>query len=364
MKEYLQEGCAYIIKMNNGGVALISRYLKESFGSVDAHLNKWKEVLSRMADDELQKQAASSIEKKKFHCQGGSVYSLYPGVAKEEAVSFIVAFQTISDYLDNLCDRAGIYDETAFRQLHQAMYDAVNPGEPMRDYYQSYPYKCDGGYLEALVEECRNIIDKLPSYSLVYERVREYVGWYSDLQVYKHLSLDIREQKLKAWAESILIKYPDIYWWEFSAAAGSTLGVFLMVAAAYDSELDTARIDLIDRAYFPWVCGLHIMLDYFIDAEEDLTEGDLNFTFYYQSSSQCSERMEYLVDRAFSCCSALPYSEFHLTVIRGLLAMYLSDPKIHRKEKRIIARKMLRKGGGSTMSYYYICRFLRHCKKL
>ena len=346
------------------GLRLILEFLKKALPQVDIQLGKWVECTSFANDGELKKQALSSMGKKKFHAQGGSVYSLYPSTVFTEAVSFIVALQTISDYLDNLCDRAGVIDENAFRELHQAMFDAVRPEVALHDYYYSYPYKNDGGYLECLVEECRRLIGKLPAYGKVSGMVLKYVQLYSDLQTYKHLEPDKRENILKKWADTCLLEYPGIYWWEFSAAAGSTLGIFLLISAVHNPEFNQNYVDLMDKAYFPWVCGLHILLDYFIDSEEDWKSGDLNFTAYYEGSSQCRKRMELFVERSFEECAALPYPEFHFTVIRGLLAMYLSDLKAAKGEKRRISRSLLKKGGSRTLIYFYLCRLLRRIKKL
>ncbi|NJD02690.1 MAG: tetraprenyl-beta-curcumene synthase family protein [Ruminiclostridium sp.] len=331
---------------------------------VDIQLNKWIGCCICAGDDELKKQALSSIEKKKFHAQGGSVYSLYPSAGFGEAVSFIVAFQTISDYLDNLSDRAGVTDEAAFRELHQAMFDAVSPTGALHDYYNSYPYKSDGAYLERLVEACRLSIGKLPAFSKVSGTVLKYVRLYSDLQTYKHLELNRREKILKKWAEACLDEYPGIRWWEISAAAGSTLGIFLLISAANNPEFSENDVDLMDKAYFPWVCGLHILLDYFIDSEEDLKSGDLNFTAYYESARQCRERMAFFIERAFRECASLPHPEFHYTVIRGLLAMYLSDPKAASGIKKITSRNLLKKGGSRALIYFHLCRLLRRMNKL
>ena len=343
---------------------LISEYLKKAMPEVDVQLSKWIKCCSCAGDDELKKQALSSIEKKKFHAQGGSIYSLYPSTVFNEAVSFIVAFQTISDYLDNLCDRAGVTEEAAFRELHQAMFDAVNPAGVLNDYYYSYPYKNDGAYLERLVETCRCSIENLPAYDKVSGMILKYVRLYSDLQTYKHLELNTREEILKKWAEARLKEYPHISWWEFSAATGSTLGIFLLIAAAHNPEFDQNDVDLMDKAYFPWVCGLHILLDYFIDSEEDLKSGDLNFTAYYESSRQCRERMMFFIERSFLECASLPHPKIHFTVIRGLLAMYLSDPKAAKGVKRRISRELLKKGGSRTLIYFYLCKLLRRMKKL
>jgi tetraprenyl-beta-curcumene synthase len=346
------------------GTPLIFKYISKVFPEVNTQLKRWVIASGRVEDNILREQALSSISLKKFHAQGGSVYALYPHVKLLNAVSLIVALQTINDYLDNLCDRAKVYDEAAFRQLHLSMLDAVDPNRPTQDYYLYYPYKEDKNYLNKLVAECRIQIKKLPSYDLVKDAIKKYVGLYSDLQTYKHLSHEIRESSLTRWASDYLHQYPEISCWEFSAATGSTLGIFILFSAAADPRLTAWEVQAIDTAYFPWVCGLHILLDYYIDLEEDILMKELNFTYYYDSLKECEDRLSFFIERAFKSCASLRYSGFHSTIIKGLLAMYLSDPKALTGLNRITSRNLIQRGGKRTILYFNLCKFLRELKVL
>ena len=80
-----------------------------AFPAVKRELSRWKS-LAQTIPEPLRTQALLSIEHKAFHCLGGSVYAQYPGVHGQTMLSFVVALQTISDYLDNLCDRLGVCD--------------------------------------------------------------------------------------------------------------------------------------------------------------------------------------------------------------------------------------------------------------
>lgn len=352
------------IKNYDSGLRLVYKFICTVFPAVDIELGRWMDHANRAGDEEIKKQALSSISRKKFHAQGGCVYSLYPGVQTDNAVKFIVSLQTISDYLDNLCDRAGVLDESAFRHLHLAMSDAISPDTSAFDYYRHYPLKNDNGYLESLVGECKRQIRMLPSYKVVEVFFRKYVRLYSCLQIRKHLDPDLRESFLKEWVESDLHQYGGSYWWELCASAGSTLGIFLLFAAASDPGLAINEIKAIDEAYFPWVCGLHILLDYYIDSDEDLAGGDLNFTRYYKDLDECKERLAFFIGQAFIKCEGLRYPEFHFTVINGLLAMYLSDPKAVSGSRRDVGRQLLKTGKRRAGSYYHICRLLRRMGKL
>ena len=340
-------------------LAILTRFVTRVFPKVEKELKRWQELIKTAGDAELRHQGLASIEKKKFHCLGGSVYTLMEG-AHEETLPFIVAFQTISDYLDNLCDRAGCLDAAAFRQLHLAFTDALEPGKPLNDYYQLYPHKDDAGYLQALVEECRRIIKKLPSYHIVKESALNLALLYCDLQTYKHTHYQVREKQLKDWFARYAADHQDLYWWEFAAATGSTLGIFALIAAAGQPNLDCTEAAELTSSYFPWICGLHILLDYFIDQEEDILGGDLNFVSYYPDQEMCRQRMILFQNNALKCAAALPEPLFHVTVVKGLPAFYLSDPKVRDQGLDDIARELLEVGGGmKTLRMHRVCRSLR-----
>lgn len=292
------------------------------------------------------------------------MYALYPKADFKRTVKFITALQTISDYLDNLCDRAGVFDENSFRQLHVSMSDAIDPNVKKSDYYKFFPNNDDNGYLNNLVDICREQVSQLPAYRLVMSKMKKYVHLYSKMQSHKHVSPDKREQALSKWALKNVHNCPDVSWWEFSAAAGSTLYIFLLFASASDPFLTAQEVDAMEEAYFPWVCGLHILLDYYIDYQEDMQMGDLNFTYYYNNLKECEERICLFITNSLKYCSRLKYPKFHNTIIKGLLAMYLSDPKAHHGMNRLTTKHLIKKGGLDAQVYYNICRLLRASGKL
>lgn len=345
-------------------LSLIFTFVNKVFPIIDTELYHWSNSRIVHACPELKKQALASIRDKKFHCQGGSIYSLYPAVHRTEFISLVVALQTISDYLDNLCDAAGVINEQAFRQLHQAMTDALTPDSQPQDYYAFYPCKDDGGYLRQLVITCQQAVANLPSYKLVQPEIQKLAYLYSDLQTYKHLDPKIREEKMLTWIAVHMDNYPQIKPWEFAAATGSTLGIFILCAAASDKSLTAHAAEEISSAYFPWISGLHILLDYFIDAAEDQKSGDLNFVAYYTDTSQVISRLTLFMEQALLQASKLPNPAFHKLVIQGLLAMYLSDPKANNDAERSIRDSLLRTAGSYTKFLYLLCKFLRLKKKL
>ncbi|WP_248930825.1 tetraprenyl-beta-curcumene synthase family protein [Paenibacillus hamazuiensis] len=310
---------------------------------VRSQLRMWRETAERIPDPELRQQAIASMTTKQFHCEGGAVYAAANLPMRHVLIPLIVAFQTISDYLDNLCDRSTSLDPQDFRRLHQSMLDAVAPEAPLHDYYAFRQEKEDGGYLVSLVKTCQSCICMLPSYGRVARRVRELVGLYCDLQVYKHIRHDLREAELDSWWRQHSGKFPDIRWNEFAAATGSTLGVFMLFLAAAGPDLPEAAAEEIYEAYFPYVCGLHILLDYLIDQEEDRIGGDLNFCSYYENIDVTVRRIAEIAEEARKRAIRLDGAGFHRMIIEGLLALYLSDPKVRKQpEVRIISRQLMK----------------------
>ncbi len=338
---------------------LIFKFVKSIFPLVKQNLRHWEKVASLSPDRVLSKQAIDSITQKTFHCLGGSIYALYPGARTEEIVEFIVAYQTISDYLDNLVDALQVHDEKAFAQLHLAMTEALEEKAEHSDYYAFYPHREDGGYLDSLVQTCQEKVKALPSYSLVKKEMLWLAEQYSSLQTTKHLAESEREGKMASWIQKQLPNYPGLSQWEFAAATGSTLGIFCMFAAAYNPTLRQEEVRSIMEAYFPWIEGLHILLDYFIDLDEDRKTSQLNFVAYYESEEKRKERLSFFVKASLQNARQLPYPKFHDAVIQGLLAMYLSDEKGSLAELEETTQSLLELGGSKVKLLYWMCLQLR-----
>ncbi|HHV43798.1 MAG TPA: tetraprenyl-beta-curcumene synthase family protein [Firmicutes bacterium] len=336
----------------------LNRYIQYVMPRVRAELEGWLQTLTHCPAQELAHQARQSIALKEFHCLGGAAYTLGLSSDEEPLLRAIVSLQTISDYLDNLCDRMGFGDEQAFRNLHQAMLDAVGETGNNSDYYQLYPYKDDGGYLRDLAETCLSSLRELPGFPSVQPYLSVLTRRYIDLQAYKHMDHN-REGALIRWFKAYQPRFPHLAWWEFAAACGSTLAVFALLRAAAQGEVDAAYAQRLTNSYFPWICGLHILLDYFIDLEEDRQHRDLNLVSYYSSLEVLTVRLSWFAKNSIEAALGLPEAQFHLLIVRGLLAMYLSDPKVDAQGFGEIRDTLLSCGGRVSGWMYRVCCLLR-----
>ena len=328
---------------------LLRRFLS-TVPIVKKELRTWAKR-ARNLPDPLRSQALSSIEHKAFHCIGGSVYAHYPGVDVKTMIRLIVAFQTISDYLDNLCDRLQVTDPHAFRLLHTSILHALTPRAVLHDYYQLYPYR-ESTYLPLLVKHCQNLLEQIPHYSRSQHIALQLAEKYCELQVLKHVQ-GSAEDLLRAWAA----QNPQITheWYEWAAACGSTLGIFLLFALGYRAS-STGK-EQIFPAYFPWIQGLHILLDYLIDLNEDEENGDLNFVAFYPTQQVRESALLRFSQESKVLAEGLAFPGFHRTVVDGLIALYGSDPKVARQNQQQLIRLMA--GDRRNLLWLNLCKKLR-----
>lgn len=332
---------------------LLKRVFIELFPVIEEELKNWREKAEAIPNTELRNQALASIETKKFHCQGGGVFALLSGAHCKTVLRFIVAYQTISDYLDNLCDRSTSLNPEDFRMLHKAMTDALSPGNSLKNYYAFREEKNDGGYLHELVQVCQNTLLEMEDYLLIQGKMLELEALYADLQIHKHVKEGERLPRLIHWYKTNKEKALGLRWNEFAAASGSTLGIFCLAAYGFSGKMTSALAESIVESYFPYVQGLHILLDYYIDQEEDRAEGDLNFCNDYCDEVQMLERFQYFLILAEEKITQLPDMQFHRYIPKGLIGLYLSDEKVKKIDRNSYLRKQLLKKSGFTGWFLY-----------
>ncbi|MFD2628948.1 tetraprenyl-beta-curcumene synthase family protein [Oceanobacillus kapialis] len=342
-------------------ISLLKPLKTEIFPEVDKELARWKEKAQKIPDQDLRNQALASIEAKRFHCQGGSLYAFLAGDKWKEAITFIVAYQTISDYLDNLCDRSTSLDPADFRLLHESLRAATHPEHQGKNYYALREEQQDNGYLSELVQTCQSQLAML-ELSPVQPTLDRLVSLYTDLQVHKHVAIAERVPRLKRWYEEENTN-SELTWYEFAASAGSTLTVFCLVSYALGGKVDKWEANMISQGYFPYMQGLHILLDYYIDQKEDLEENDLNFCFYYPSEAKMQQQFSMFIRRAADQIDQLSDSAFHQMIRNGLVGLYLADPKVkHLPSQRKMVKSLLKESGKTAQLFYSLIRMYYRLK--
>ncbi|MCP8617809.1 tetraprenyl-beta-curcumene synthase family protein [Salirhabdus salicampi] len=326
------------------------------FPEVHRELSYWEKKAKNIPNEELRTQALSSLSTKAFHCEGGSAYALLAKDQWRTSVRFIVAYQTISDYLDNLCDRSTSLDPKDFEQLHKSLTDALSPNmdEPLPNYYQYREDQDDGGYLHELVNTCQVVLQSIENLHRFQSYLHKLASYYSELQVHKHVKVDERLHRLTSWFQHHQRQWPNLSWYEFSASAGSTLGVFCLVSYGLRGDLSDSLWERVYNSYFPYVQGLHILLEYYIDQIEDMREGDLNFCSYYDSNEELKQRILYFHKQGNIKLQELPDYAFHHLIQNGLIGMYLADQKLKEIDHGKKTMKALLKAAGGKAKFFYV----------
>jgi tetraprenyl-beta-curcumene synthase len=290
-------------------------------------LARLEHLAERIPDDELRAQALGSLRGKAYHVAGACILATFlPSGAREHYVDIVAPLETIYDFLDSLCDRHPETKPQAFRQLHEALADALDPARPLHDYYAYGPPGDDGDYLHTLVRRVRRALARLGDHELLVPYFSEAARLYADTQTYSHLPRGEREAACKTWFERQNTTYGDLAWWEFGAAAGSQFQVYAPLYAAFCSEFD--RIGDTYTAYFPALSALHVLLDSFIDQHEDVAHGDLNWVAFYSDKANLQKRVHALAARANAAFGQLTMPRAHRFTMRIMALFYLTHKKI------------------------------------
>ena len=129
-----------------------------------------------------------------------------------------------------------------------------------------------------------------------------------------------------------------------------------MAAAGPVSHGDTVQLL---ACYYPWLCGLHILLDYFSDLDEDRQYNDLNFVDFYPTALAAERGLLHFLQQTRAAVEKLPRAAFHRLVTSGLLALYLSDPKAASPGRKKITQQLLHAAGTETLWLHRMCLLLR-----
>jgi tetraprenyl-beta-curcumene synthase len=237
----------------------------------------------------------------------------------------VVAYQTMFDYLDNLSEEPSEDPIANGRQLNSALLAAITPTEPHLDYYACQRRGNDGGYLHTLIATCRIALTALPSFAAIAGLARtatERVAMYQSLN---HGDGNGRHDSFERWARDSGKVHTRLHWWETGAAAGSTLDLFALIAAAADPVLDPGVAKQLGTAYFPWVGALHSLLDSLADQTEDRRTGKRGLIDYYRSPDESAARIATIAGEAMSRVGELPGGHSHTLIVAAMTSFYLCD---------------------------------------
>lgn len=312
----------------------ISRFLHSIVPLARKELDAIALQANKIPDMALRTQALSSINFKAFHAAGACIHATFlPRHHAEHFVRIVVPLESIYDYLDNLCDRHPIVSPEAYPVLHGAIADALDPRAPLRDYYRAGPTGDDGGYLAGLVQCVQRELAPLHTHAHLALHFARAAQLYARMQSAVHLPTAQRVGACVDWYDSERIAFHELDWHEFACAAGSQFQVYAPLYAAFSTP---DEIDATFDAYFPWVSALHVLLDSFIDQDEDRASGDLNFAQIYGKPADLRGRASWLAANARSRFDQLHKPQEHRFVLTTMALFYLSHPKLAKRESEAL----------------------------
>jgi tetraprenyl-beta-curcumene synthase len=345
-------------------LACVAREFTWGLHASSRELARWRYLAGRIPERPLRTDAIDALLRKRGQSDGAALFSILPKSRSRPYLRLLVAYQVIWDYLDSVNERGAHQGIANGRQLHLALVDALDPGSPNRDYYAHSPWRDDGGYLQALVDTCRECCTRLPSYDRVRQLVLRDARRAQVLALNHDTDPSRRDQSLRQWAR---VEFPgghDAAWWELTGAASAGLAAFALLALACEPDPDEGEIQCTHAAYFPWGSGVACMLDSYADQAEDAENGDHSYLAHYPSTEAAVAGTCELVRRCLCELHRLENSEKHILIVACMVALYLSKDSARTPQMRGYSDQIALAGGSLSRALIPVLRLWRAAHRL
>jgi tetraprenyl-beta-curcumene synthase len=325
------------------------------FPRVRGEAAQWRRRALEIPDATLRRAALTNLYSERLNLDGAAAFAAFvPEVHRLAVVRAQVAFQAAYDYVDTLAEQPCRDPIRNGAQLHAVLRAALDPATPQVDYYAHHPHNDDAGYLCEIVETCRVALRQLPSYAAVAAPVRRAVR-----RMVSYQSLNLNEAQgdhvaLARWATVQTPAGVDLNWWETAASAGSSLGVYVLIAAAASRTVCAEEAVAIERAYFPWIGSLHLLLDSLVDRCADLAVGQPSLLANYSSCEEAAARLGSIAAEAMSQLESLPGGRRHMLLFAGMAGHYLSMPTASGAQAQLAGRCVREAIGGLAVPTMFV----------
>ncbi|HXC23781.1 MAG TPA: DUF2600 family protein [Solirubrobacteraceae bacterium] len=322
-------------------------------------LRVWRAHARLIPDRSIRTDALQALARKRGNIDGAALFWIIPSSRNPCLLKLLVVYQIMWDFLDSASESGAVAGQANGRQLHLALVDAVDPGRPISDYYKLHPWKEDAGYLRSLVESCRRVSQRLPSFELIRPLlVRE--AYRANVQAINHdVEPRRRASALREWVAREYGHRRDAHWFELAAGAGAGLSIYALFALAVEPQYSHRHTIRICDAYFPWASALATMLDSYVDQAEDAAEGDHLYIEYYLSPKATEMGICRLIRRSVLEVGALPNGERHVLLVACMIAMYLSKDSARLPAHRETTQALIGAGGSLAGAMLPILRLWR-----
>jgi hypothetical protein len=301
-----------------------TRYWLAIFPQVQRERDGWRLRAQQIPDPLLRRLALQMQQIKIGNVEGAAAFGVFArGAHRGSVVAAQVAFQTAYDYADVLAEADSEDSVANGRTLHRALLLGAGSAGPHGDYYAHCGCLDDAGYLIALSGACRAAYGGMPASAALAAAIERGVGRIVAYQGANHSHPHGTHLALAAWAASQTPEHADLRWWETAASAGSSAGIFSLIAAASHPLMDRGTVAQMEGAYFPWAGSLHTLLDSLVDRTEDTHGGQRSLLDYYRGEEEARARMAHIAEQAVKRLRALPDGQAHLIVFAAMASLYV-----------------------------------------
>lgn len=342
-----------------------SRYWLGVFPLLSRELGHWRERARQIPDPALRRLALITQASERGNLEGAAAFAvLVPRIHRMRVVRAVVAFQAIYDYIDTLSEQPSADPVANGHQLHLALVTALEPAGRHPDYYRHASGSRDDGYMRNLIDTCRFAFGALPSHACVIEPALRSVKRMVAYQSLNHGRHAGARGGLARWATGLTPPGSGLRWWETAAGAASSLTVFALIAAAAQPTLAVGDAAVTERAYFPWIGALHVLLDSLVDRASDIEMGEHCLIDHYASSEEAAARLATIAARATKATELLPRSIEHATILAAMVSFYLSAPTASAPGTTLVRRRVLDTMGALAAPTMAVLRARRAAERL
>lgn len=335
-----------------------ARELTWGLPAVAREVRGWRALAVRIPAAAIREDAVDALSTKRGQADGAALFTIIPRQRSLPLLRLLVAYQIIWDYLDTAHERCPT--EPNGRQLHLALIDALRPRAPRADYYRHHPWRADGGYLDALVEGCRESCERLPGFANVQSLALREARRAQVLALNHERDPRRRDAALRDWAR---MEFPvgaqGAHWFELSGACSAGLTIFALLALATEPTCISTEIEQAYAAYLPWTSVAATMLDSYVDELDDIASGDHAYVSHYPSREAAIERIGWLIQRCLAAAGRLHRGEKHIIIAASMAALYLSKDSARAPATRDVTKALAASGGSLTRLLLPILRLWR-----